>query len=97
MRGPVQPRVLVALATGLAASCVVGDGTSGPGRSLVATLAIQPVLGPQAANGAPLEINRIRLRVAQDPGNTTLLETFVDVDPSASSWSVPLEIPLGIL
>ncbi len=76
-------------------SCVDGESPSVPVTS-TASVAVVPVFQAIVGDGAPApgEISRIRVtaRLASDD---SVLETFLrEVDPSATEWTLSLEIPV---
>lgn len=92
MRRPVRALLGPLSAVLLFLSCVDGDPTIAPrGPAVRVPLATQVIPGP--ANATALTINRIRAVARTASDNRVIAETTLTVDPNATVWDVPLEIP----
>ncbi|MEQ1857949.1 MAG: Ig-like domain-containing protein, partial [Longimicrobiales bacterium] len=92
MRSPriLLARLLVVVAIG---SCVGNDGpTAVPDQAVIA---LQPALIPSPADASALPINRIRTVVSRAADGALLREQQFEVSPSATSWSIDLDVPAG--
>src|SRR5689334_18804448 len=96
MRPSRLSALFAALCLVLVASCVDGGVPMAPdGLTGGAVLPISAAALPQAVDGVPPAINRIRAVARVVPGGTVVGSAVLDVNPSADSWAVEIKIDLG--
>jgi len=75
-------------------SCSGGDNPTNVREALV-RVALQPALIPSPADPSALPINRIHTVVTRTSDAALLREQRFDVSPTATSWSLDLDVPAG--
>jgi len=86
------------LTLGLFLSCTDGEGpVSFQAAGIVASIQIQPVIPTalltSAAEAKP--INLIRVTVTTSPGGQQVAQHDFNVEPTATEWALPIEIPIS--
>lgn len=79
----------------LLAGCSDGDLFTPSGRG-AARLSLRPEMSALSASLSAAEINLVRLTVTQVPSGTRILQESFPVDPTATEWPIPLELPPNI-
>lgn len=81
--------VVLLFATACGDSDLFNPNTTGPSVQLQ----LRPVFSLNSSSLAMVDIHRIRLTVSERPSGRVVLTEIRDVDPTANSWDVALEVP----
>jgi uncharacterized protein YjdB len=94
-RGPARARFVAILAGVL---LLVAGGCRdtelfNPNTRSTTRLVLQPYFAVNASSSSAVDINRIRVTVLQRPGGEVVDVEVVEVNPTATSWNLDLDVP----
>lgn len=97
VKSRVSPAMfIVALLLAMFAGCSDGD-LFNPNQAGPAQLKLRPVFNSLSASVSAAEINLVRLTITEVSSGERLLQDQFVVDPNATEWALPIEVPPNVV